>query len=123
LSASGATIYGYVGGNPVNVVDPSGLCGIPCVIAYFFLENALAINTAGIVASEVAAGTAIAAGTGVAASTIAANAYRGSKLARNLAEAGRPVQQAKEACHHIVAKNAKKAQEARDKLKELVHNP
>ena len=49
----------------------------------------------------------------------AINAYRGSQLARNLAAAGRPVEKGVQACHHIVAKNAGKAQEARDKLNAL----
>ena len=43
--------------------------------------------------------------------------YRGSKLGRNLANAGRGAQKGVEVCHHIVAAGAKKAQAARDALK------
>lgn len=57
---------------------------------------------------------------GVPGGTSAAiNAYRGSQLARNLAAAGRPVEKGVEACHHLVAKNAARAQEARDRLNAL----
>lgn len=45
-------------------------------------------------------------------------AGRGSKLFNNCEKAGKPVKKGLEDAHHIVAKAAKRAQPARDKLKE-----
>lgn len=106
----GINTYGYVGGNPLRYADPEGLCFGPFAPAcVWVLENAVAINTVGIVTSEMIAGTTIAGG----------GVYVGSQLAKNMAKANRPVKKGIEACHHIVAENASRAKPARDVLKNL----
>jgi RHS repeat-associated protein len=49
----------------------------------------------------------------------AENIFRGSKLARNCENAGKPVLKGIERAHHIVAESAKAAAPARDKLEKL----
>jgi RHS repeat-associated protein len=74
-----SNLYGYVLGDPVNLLDPTGQCPF-CVVAWV-LENAVAINTATIIVAEGAAGTAVASAafSGRALQPAAYNVYYGIK--------------------------------------------
>lgn len=125
----GINLYGYVANNPVNYRDPLGLVietpwdaanvamGGASLIGNIAAGNVggALLDAAGLIYDTTATavpGLPAGAGAGLAA-------YRGSKLARNLANAGRPVAQGAERCHHVVAQGARAAEEAREKLRAL----
>jgi RHS repeat-associated protein len=109
-------LYAYVGNDPVDGRDPSGLCGpltpICIIVAEAAIEagTATAVTEGTVTAATAVETTVVAGGTGVGSSQ---TIYRGSQLARSLANAGRPVVQGAEHAHHIVAQGAKIAAPAR----------
>lgn len=120
----GLNPYAYAGNDPVNKTDPSGL-----ILPYLaFMAVDAAIDTAPVWgryvylnAPRIAAFAegllpSSAGSVGVAAVAAKGETYMGSKLARNMAEAGNPVEKGVEQAHHIVAQGAQAAQPARDIL-------
>jgi RHS repeat-associated protein len=56
LAGGSVSTYGYVGGKPLQWVDPSGLCPICPAIYLFLVENSVAIGTATVIGAEIATG-------------------------------------------------------------------
>jgi RHS repeat-associated protein len=111
----GINTYGYVGSNPVRWMDSKGLCIEDACIGEAILIGELFMLAADEITAFESAEAALAAGEDAGAF----EPYLGSKLAKNMAEAGRAVQKGVEQCHHIVARLDVRAQEARDALAQL----
>ena len=95
----GLNLYQFTSNNPANRVDVFGLQGVPAL-------DSQSANP--VLATELAREEQGLSGT----------CNLASKLARNLARAGRAVPKAERA-HHIIAQNAKKAEQARKVLKKF----
>ena len=124
-------LYGYVWNNPGRYVDPLGLSGASGSWGYTWSELWDDPSQVGVMLNDpttwdgladqykdadfsyaVPSGVAIGAVKKVGVGT-------GSKLVRNMCKAGNPVKKGIEEGHHIVARMAKKAAEARRVLKKL----
>jgi RHS repeat-associated protein len=119
--------YTYANNNPYKYVDPDGRLPIFLLVPLIIKGVDMAI-TAAEVYSAAQTGGASAAGIAIAKNA-AMNAipgakiasklssvYTGSKLAKNMASAGRGVEKGKEEAHHIVAQADKRAAGSRDIL-------
>ena len=127
----GPNLYLYVGDDPVNVSDPSGMT----VRGFVADAIELAANTAEVIGDGLPDGPAAAGpvgeGTealrglaegiraGEAAASEGSAVYRGSTLARNMAKAGNPVTRGAQQAHHVVAQGAKAAAPARAVLQRV----
>jgi RHS repeat-associated protein len=119
--------YAYGNNNPNRFIDRDGRIGIDLI---FVAMDVYALATEGATTVNlVATGLDIAStfGLGFGAGQIfkgavaaehAVEIYRGSELARNMAEAGNGVAKGVEEAHHIVAQKAKAAEPARKILEE-----
>ena len=136
--AGGANLYGYCGGGPIGWADPSGLI-LPAVIAgaalvlaawdvydlitepddplswIALIDPTPVSNLAKFARRGAKAAKAIESADQAGEATV--KLYKGTKLARNMAKAGKPVTKGAGVAHHIVAKGARGAEEARDVLK------
>lgn len=138
-------LYAYVGNDPVNLVDPSGKAGATpgcgsnternaatCTSISFSVETPNSKTTVSAQASR--SGVSVKASVHTPSSEVEIEAqadqkgvagsgeiavYRGSKLARNMADAGRPVPRGTHQAHHIVAKKAAAAEPARQVLSKV----
>ena len=122
-------LFMYVNNSPLKYMDPDGSVaeslwdaanvgmGAVSLGANAAAGNwgGAALDAVGVVYDSIATGVPVLPG---GAGTLI-KIYRGSKLARNLAKAGKPVEKGVEACHHIVARTAGKADEARAALKKF----
>ncbi len=111
--------YAYAAGNPYKYVDPDGRN--PKLIADFALNVGLSVVTTGklglaVALKETVVGALNPVKTMNTAAKLASAIYTGSKLARNMAKAGRGVAKGKEEAHHIVAQTDKRAAGSREIL-------
>jgi hypothetical protein len=115
--------YSYAAENPFKFKDPDGRVIDTIADVIFIAADVATISSEGLTATN---GIALAAdvvgalipgatglGAGVRAISHSIDAYRGSKLARNMAKAERQVKKSVEQAHHIVAQTDKRAAEAR----------